>query len=109
MLITPSAEHPVFDDELIKARRFSYIITSRPSGLVSGDISTAGGMPAPKNWQRTSKKHVPLTHSLILTERSTRGDPNNDIVPVESTRGSVPIDLDKWSRDFLFMVELNKQ
>jgi hypothetical protein len=110
MFDTRTANDEVFDEafdtELIKARRPPYL-TSSPSGLPSGEISTAS-MPAPKLWQRTSKKQVPCTLSVLPTERSNRGDIHDDCVPMGTTGESPSTDTDEWSRDFLVLVELNE-
>jgi hypothetical protein len=102
MLVTG---HHVLDEELIKKRSHRRNISSIPSGLAPGETC----MPAPKVWQRTSKKkQVTVTHGVIPTNRSTGSDPNNDIAFLGPSSESAPAVLDEWSRDFLFVVGLNE-
>mmetsp|Transcript_33837 Transcript_33837/g.70975 ORF Transcript_33837/g.70975 Transcript_33837/m.70975 type:complete len:106 (-) Transcript_33837:6-323(-) len=104
MLHTKSTNHEVVDEELIKARRPPHAASSS-SGLEPGENLSASSMPAPKVWKRTSRKQVP--YSVTPTEISTQGIPH-DIIPISPTSESVTSDIDEWSKEFLFVVELNE-
>uniref|UniRef100_A0A7S0MGC4 Uncharacterized protein n=1 Tax=Cryptomonas curvata TaxID=233186 RepID=A0A7S0MGC4_9CRYP len=101
---TESTNHEAFDKESIKARRPSHADSS-PRELVPGENLSASSLPAPKIWKRTSKKQV--AYSVIPTEISTRGNPNA-IISISPASECVQPDMDEWSREFLFVVELNE-
>jgi hypothetical protein len=77
--------------------------SSISSGLANEEIPIVSGMPAPKVWQRASRKQV--TQSFVPSARSTQLDPCNNNIPSESD----PTVLDEWSRDFLCLVGLNER
>ncbi len=94
-----------FDTALVKARRPT-CIGNRHCSAADEEFSTPASMPAPKVWRRPARKLVPSS-SVIPAEISTRAGIINAMDPIDITTESAPIELDGWSRDFLFLVELN--
>lgn len=82
--------------KLIKARQ--------PKSLSSN--SDMNSIPAPKVWHRTAKKSV--SHSScprLSPNTSDQLQHLGNLTPAQVTR---PAATDEWSRDFLFLAELNE-